>query len=556
MRKLFPYIMLFVVTLPTFAFMFTPGYFNMHDDLQPMRIYEMEKCFSDGQIPCRWVPDMAWGYGQAMFNFYSALPYYLGILIRILTPLSILATIKMLFAISIIASTVGMYLLAKEFWGKMGGFLAAILYTYAPYHAVDVYVRGAMAEAFALAILPFLWLFIYKIIEKPSYKWDIFGGVSIAALLTTHNISTMIYFPFTALWALFWLAKFKKVKNVIPLGISGLLGFGLASFFILPVIFEKPLIQSGFLTADYSDFRAHFVSLNQLFFSRFWGDGPSVFGTNDGMSFQIGWPHWWIVFILVPIAFLWLRRKEKRLSAVLIFSFLGLFLFSAFLTHSRSIFFWLNVPMIEFVQFPWRFLGLAIFFLSFVSGALGNIWRILSIPLVALIIFVTILFNVKYFIPVIYSFEVTDQEKLSGEAFKLQQKAAILDYLPKTARKAPESEAFNEPMFLEGSGEIDNFQVSTNRFSFDAQIDEKSELEVPVMYFPGWVLIIDNKIVKPDIHGDYGLISMTLERGNYLIRGRFINTPIRAFANTLTVITFIGLIASAVVYAQKDVKKH
>ena len=40
-----------------------PGYFPMHDDLQMMRQLEMDKCFRDGQIPCRWVPDMGYGYG-------------------------------------------------------------------------------------------------------------------------------------------------------------------------------------------------------------------------------------------------------------------------------------------------------------------------------------------------------------------------------------------------------------------------------------------------------------------------------------------------------------
>ncbi len=552
MRKLIPYIILLIFTLPTYSFLFTPGYFNMHDDLQAMRILEMEKCFSDGQIPCRWAPDMAWGYGQAMFNFYSALPYYLGILIRILTPLSILATVKLLFAISLVASVLGMYLLAKEFWGKLGGFLSAVLYTYAPYHALDIYVRGALAESFALAILPFLWLLIYKIIKMPSFSNIVLGSISVAFLLMTHNISTMIYFPFTLSWVIFCLLKLKKLKNIFYLGLSGFLGLGLASFFLIPALFERSLIQSYYLTSDYSDFRAHFVSLHQLFFSRFWDDGPSVFGTNDEMSFQVGWPHWWLIFLLLPLALLWLRKKDRRLDAILTFMFLGLFLFSTFLTHSRSIFFWLNVPMIEFVQFPWRFLGLSIFFLSFAGGALGKIYRLVSIPLVGITTILAIILNVKYFVPLVYSFKVTDEEKLSGEAYKLQQKAAILDYLPKTAKIAPTSKAFDKPIIIKGSGNIENFQVSSNRFSFDANIYEESKVEIPVMYFPNWILIIDDKLIKPDIHGDYGLISTTLRKGSYLVRGRFINTPIRTLANTISVITFLGLITSLLIYAARN----
>ena len=49
------------------------GYYPMHDDLQVMRLYEMRRCFNDGQIPCRWAPDMDNNYGQAMFNYYTVM---------------------------------------------------------------------------------------------------------------------------------------------------------------------------------------------------------------------------------------------------------------------------------------------------------------------------------------------------------------------------------------------------------------------------------------------------------------------------------------------------
>src|SRR3989344_8647632 len=64
--------------------LFKPGYFNMHDDLQMMRQLEMEKCFKDGQIPCRWIPDMGYGYGFPLYNFYPPLPYWIGMLVRVI----------------------------------------------------------------------------------------------------------------------------------------------------------------------------------------------------------------------------------------------------------------------------------------------------------------------------------------------------------------------------------------------------------------------------------------------------------------------------------------
>ena len=166
-----------IISVLTALRLFGPGYFPMHDDLQVMRLYELEKCFADGQIPCRWVPDMNFGFGQAMFNFYSTLPYYLGVLIRIVLPISILTTVKILFAISLVGGALGMYSLSREFFGHRGAIIASALYALAPYRAVNVYVRGAMAESFSLAILPFLWLSIYKVIKEPNFKNSAFSFI-------------------------------------------------------------------------------------------------------------------------------------------------------------------------------------------------------------------------------------------------------------------------------------------------------------------------------------------------------------------------------------------
>ena len=92
--------------------LFKPGYFPMHDDLQMMRQLELEKCFLDGQIPCRWVPDMGFGFGMPLFNFYPPLPYLIGEVFRLLG-FYFTTTARLTFALSIFGSGVAMYYLAK-----------------------------------------------------------------------------------------------------------------------------------------------------------------------------------------------------------------------------------------------------------------------------------------------------------------------------------------------------------------------------------------------------------------------------------------------------------
>ncbi|MBI2034661.1 MAG: hypothetical protein HYT11_02915, partial [Candidatus Levybacteria bacterium] len=54
------------------------GFFPMHDDTQVARVYEMWKALRDGMFPVRWVPDLGYGYGYPIFNFYAPLAYYAG----------------------------------------------------------------------------------------------------------------------------------------------------------------------------------------------------------------------------------------------------------------------------------------------------------------------------------------------------------------------------------------------------------------------------------------------------------------------------------------------
>ncbi|MCX6705300.1 MAG: hypothetical protein NT162_03115 [Candidatus Woesebacteria bacterium] len=77
-KRLIPIFVLIMLIFPTFSKLLQPGFFSMQDDLQAFRVYEMDKCFDDFQIPCRWVPDAGYQYGYPQFNFYPPLPYYLG----------------------------------------------------------------------------------------------------------------------------------------------------------------------------------------------------------------------------------------------------------------------------------------------------------------------------------------------------------------------------------------------------------------------------------------------------------------------------------------------
>ncbi|KKQ34539.1 MAG: hypothetical protein US51_C0035G0007 [Microgenomates group bacterium GW2011_GWA2_37_6] len=109
-----PLIILIIISLLTITPFLHSGFFPVHDDTQVQRVFEMRKALSDGMFPVRWVPDLGYGYGYPVFNFYAPLPYYIGGFIA-LAGIDVLLATKIMIAGVVFGSSFSMYLLAKEF---------------------------------------------------------------------------------------------------------------------------------------------------------------------------------------------------------------------------------------------------------------------------------------------------------------------------------------------------------------------------------------------------------------------------------------------------------
>lgn len=534
LNKNWPFFLLLAISILTIWPTLSPGYFSHHDDLQVMRIFEMKRCILDLQIPCRWVPDMGYGNGYPLFNYYAILPYYIGAIFSFV--LGFLASAKLLFAIPLFLGSISMYLLAKEIFGIYPAIFASILYTFAPYRALDTYVRGDVTENFAIAMIPFCFYFALKLIKSGKLKYLVFLSLSLGLFLISHNIMTILFLPVLILIILYWLIS-QKWSNLSSVVLGLTLGIGLAAFFIFPAYFEKNLVQIDNLIRLDLNFRAHFVTINQLFFDRFWGYGASSPGTNDTISFQIGWPHWWIAVISLLVLIINFKSKRFSLFPLLLF---GVFIFSIFMTHVRSAFIWEKIEILKFTQFPWRFLSLSIFTSSLLGAYLVSALKINRYIIFVLVI-LTIFLNFNFFKPKEFYPNLTDQQKLSGQLWEDQQKAAILDYLPKKAVQ-PREGAPKEPILKSGDAKFENFDLSSNRFSFSTKVITLSEIEIPIFDFPNWKVFVSGKEFAHSNQNYLGRISIKLDRGDYVVSGKFQDTKIRTISNLITIISVLFLI--------------
>lgn len=546
------------------ALLFESGYFNMHDDLQMMRQLQMEKCLSEGQVPCRWVPDMGYGYGFPLFNFYPPLPYLIGQIFRTVG-FTFVDTVKYTFSASIILSGIFMFYLAREFLISevrikkyaihVPAIIASVFYIWAPYHAVDVYVRGAMNEAWALTWFPLIFFSSYKLIisKKENINiWIATLAFSYFALFTSHNLMVLIFTPVFCVWVLIFLWREKAWNKIPTLLFSGILALSMAAFFTFPALVENKYTQIESQLVGYYEYSAHFVSINQLLFSRFWGYGPSVWLEEDRMSFQIGHIHWvlsLIAGIYVLVRTIIVAKKDglsKALQDRVSLSVLFLFTvgwISAFMTHLKSIDIWLAVDRLKYLQFPWRFLTLVIFSLSFVVGSIFvYIKGKLSLALGTFLIIAVILFNWTYFLPEYGKLgKLTDEEKFTGAAWDLQQTAGIYDYLPLNAKRAPNSPKKDTFEFIRGSGKVTKVEDGTYWSKGNIFVSEdNSEIRINIFDFPGWKVFVDGKEISHYIsdNEEWGRMYITLNSGEHFVYVQFHNTPVRTISNIVTLLAW------------------
>lgn len=557
-----------VFTIPAFSFLLKPGYYNMHDDMQMIRQLELEKCLKDGQIPCRWTPDLGYGYGYPLFNFYPPMPYIVGQVYRTFG-LSFVNSIKATAATQIILSALFMYILGTSVFGPIGGFISSVFYTYAPYHALNIYVRGAMNEAWAAVFFPLVFYFSRRLIIDQKIKY-LFGlSLSFAGILLSHNPMALTFVPFLFLWVLFWmfqshLFSLKKIKFfefaksqislIIKLIISGIFAASLTAFYTFPVLFETKYVQISTMFEGYYHFSVHFATLFQIFISNFWGDGASVWGPNDDMSFMVGYFHWIIPVALLLFSSIFIFKNRKKIKTIdsrywLVILTVLMGFGAIFMTHNKSTFLWLLLPVIQKIQFPWRFLNHVAFLLAFSAAGFTLILEKIKSPnkeIVTIILCLSVLLiNITYFRPIHYG-PITDSEKFSGKAWVNQVTSGIYDYLPKTARIAaqgPAKEYVDEITPSDSLFTLTNTQSGSDWKFFKVNLNQESKITLAQLAFPNFLVTDNDKEIKYEIEPELGRVVITLSPGDHQIFVKFIDTPVRKISNYISLIAWIFLSA-------------
>lgn len=540
-----------VVGLGTILPLFNQGFFDFHDRTQVVRVSEMSKSLESGMFPVRWVDGLGYGYGYPIFNFYGPLPYYIGGLFNLIGFDSLVST-KIMIGIGMLASGIAMFFLSNKFFGVYGGLLSASLYLYFPYHAVNLYVRGAISELFAYAFLPLIFLGllnllqvkkISEVIKKPNLLLLLPFGIFLTS--TSHNLSILmaLLMVFFAVIIGTFVATNKKTF-VILASVMVLIGLILSSFYIIPAFLEMDYTNVRSQVGGAADYRDHFVCASQLWESQ-WGYGGSLPGCVDGLSFKLGKIH--ILALVISLGLLIMLNHKRKLDFTkkIVFIGLSLFIISIFMLLPLSKLVYQALPYLEYIQYPWRFLNFAGLFLSFVAGYTFYVIRKSSdlkqgLILIAAILLI-ILFNFHLFKPQNVNNYTTsfysDEKYIKYTVSKISD-----EYMPKDFSK-PDSltEIPSERFSLIGTGFIRLLEDRVNRKTAFYNLEEDGRIHVNLAYFPSWKAFVNGK-EKPIIKESDG-ISLNLEKGSGEVVFQFHSTWIQSLSNTISILAFLALIA-------------
>ena len=351
--------------------------------------------------------------------------------------------------------------------------------------------------------------------------------------------------PFFIIWVMYLIWQKREISFIKIFSFSFILGIGLAASFLLPAFFEKDLVQSNKLITGYFDFRGHFVAIPQ-FFSTFWGYGASLWGSQDDMSFQVGIAQWIMLALGLGMVLVFKNlRKIFVLVGVLIFEFL----FSLFMQHNKSAPIWETFSILAFTQFPWRFLGISIFFISLIGGVVGLYLSVnKKIAWLSLILVIGIIaFNINYFRPESFYADSTDDHYVGAKTLAIDDKLPK-DYLPIWVKAVAEKK-YN-PYAVEGEMVVTDFQKHSDSATFIVNVTKSGEVEVPITYFPGWMAKVNGKIVKIENPSELGLIKVKLSKGQNTVYLWFGNTQVRIWGNIISAIS-IMIVVGLLVYTKK-----
>jgi len=534
-KKILPTIIVVLFAVIAGFSLLHKGLLPTHDgEYHVIRFYLFNESINDGNLYPRWAAHLNNGFGVPLFNFVYPLPNYVASIFHFVG-ISFIDSFKISMFLAVIIGGVFFYLWSKEFWGRLGGIVSSVFYTFSPYYFVDIYIRGSVGEVWALGFFPaFLWVYT-KFVKSKRKIFLALSSLFLALIIFSHNILALMFFIFSLSYILLLIFKEKNKKYLILNTLYLiLLGLGLSAIFWFPAIYETKYVTG----LQIFDVTTHFPNLYQLLIPS-WGSGFSGAGMQNELSYQIGVANLLAIFLTTIVIFLQIKRKNKRLPYTLFFLVCFIFVFFLMLSISKTV--WKTIPFMNYFQFPWRLLSLEILFASFLAGSIFSLnikSKFINFSFAIFLIFIAFILGIGYAKPAYYhdrndNYYITRSNFIDGT----NSPGNVFNTIYLKSIPAREKEG---AIFIKGTGNIVEDKVKSSTYTFTIQANTNSEIQANLAYFPGWEVYVNDKkeLLKPSQNGCFTFI---VPRGENKVEIIFKDTLVRK-VSVLISIASLGFI--------------
>lgn len=505
----------------------------------PPRLVEFAKAVLDGHIPPVWAADFGAGHGQPLFEFNPPLSLIAPFLLRT-AGFRLADSLQLGLFLLVGLGALALYRLARDIpVSRQAAVGAAAFWLFSPYLHTDLLVRGAWAEAAALAVSPVALLALSRLLGRaPSVTAFVATAFAMAAVILGHNAVALLFMPAVCLVILAISAgRPFRVTPALAAGGAVVCALALSVFFWAPAFVESPWVKTSLLRTDPTQhWWLHFPTLLQLLYSP-WGFGQSVPGPNDGMSFMVG-----PLQLLAGGVGLWAAFRKgpgpvRRLAVgAAAASALGLVL-----TSPVSAFIWERVPPLQYLVFPWRALGLPTIFLPILAAiALDG----LSTRQVFAAIGLVVVLNLSHTEPERYlTFDEEYYEPHNIAAAGLVS-ATFDAFEPRWVEQRPPYTPV--PLSAPAGIELIERHERTARRDYVVRLAQGARVEAATFWYPEWRVEIDGQAVQTEIVPVRGTISFSVPEGVHRISLVFGRTLLRTVTLLVSVLSAAILIVASV----------
>ena len=463
-----------------------------------LRIENISEGLQNGQLPVRIGPVFMDGYGYASSLCYPEFFLYIPAFLR-LTGMSMEICYKIFLVLTIIGAYISsFYCVNKIAHDKKKAVIGAMIYSLSQYHIANLYVRGAVGEIQAFVFIPLIIYGLYNLIfEDFERPWTL--GVGFWGLMLSHTISLVLCLCMAFTLGLLYFKKivFNK-KKFLKLLVTAAIVLLTSSMYWLPFL-EMLFSADMYFGQPWAVVSENAVSLSQIF---------SISYYDYTFNFDI-------IILLLCLLRLTVKREGDHAADIKKADWF-LLMGAASLWVCTNLFPWkLLQPILNNIQFPWRFYGIASMFLAtaisiFVVTRVGKkyIKESMVVVLALMIVSATVFYQnypLDYYKIETGYFDKNSYNVVNGE------------WLPRTVDREL-LEHGGTPAVLDTDGKSIEFQEQKRMgITFDST-GESEYFDIPRVFYKGydaWIQTSDGAIqaLKVDGNGENGLVRVYVPQG-------------------------------------------